>query len=33
MKTLSWLTHLEREGDATRVHAARPGQPETWAAA
>jgi glyoxylase-like metal-dependent hydrolase (beta-lactamase superfamily II) len=29
-KTLCWLTHLERTGEARRDHASRPGQPETW---
>jgi glyoxylase-like metal-dependent hydrolase (beta-lactamase superfamily II) len=31
-KTLCWLTHLERTGEARCDQPARPGQPATWAA-
>jgi glyoxylase-like metal-dependent hydrolase (beta-lactamase superfamily II) len=30
-KTLCWLTHLERAGEARRDHPDGPGQPEIWA--
>ncbi len=30
-KTLCWLTHLERLGEARRIPADRPGEPDTWA--